>query len=847
MNVELGMAESYAVIIDGREVELPEGRSLLAGALEAGIYIPHLCFHRDLPPASLSRPAEAVWRDGRRIVSDGGDEPHEGCGLCLVEVEGEDEPRSSCDLPVAPGMVITTTSPDLVNRRQQRLAAILAHHPHACITCAQKEGCSREPCSTNVAVEERCCPLLGRCELEKLAMFIGVPGDTQRYVPRGLESESFGELFVFDAELCVACLRCVRMCADVKGVEALGFVCCEGEKLVGRAGPTDREDQCRFCGACVEVCPTGALLDREAHSGAREEWLVPCGSSCPADVDVPRFLRAVADNRLEEAARISLDRLPLPNSLGRVCFHPCEDDCRRAELGGPLSVCRLRRHVFDRVGVPDGTWPTNGNGTRVAVIGSGPAGLAAAHFLRRLGREVTIFEAEPEAGGMLRYGIPQYRLPRTTLDKDLQLLTHQGIEIRTNSALGREVNLDDLRESGFSAVILAAGAGAAKTLSLPGDDLDGVLAGVGFLHDVSDGDVPTAEVAGRRVLVIGGGNVAVDAARSALRLGAASVVMACLETPDEIPAYPEEVESALAEGIEILHSWGPEHILGKKGRVRAVRLVRCASVFDEAGRFAPSFDQTITREVAADAVIVAIGQEVQPETRKLPDLDFAAAGFLRVDTKNPTAGAADVFACGDLALGPSSVVRAVASGRRAAEAADLFLGGSGDIPSILEPEEPHQWIGPAVGFASRVRAEPATEPASVRIGGFTEVESTLESARVLEEAGRCLQCDLRLRISAPFLPPPPWLELSEEAVAKIPALAGVYQLLGADKVATKIVGIADLAQGLRGELGTADPAPFFVYESDPMYTKRESELIQQFLAVHGRMPSGGEDDLDDLF
>jgi len=842
----LGMAETYAVTIDGREIELPEGRSLLAGALEAGIYIPHLCFHRDLPPARDARPAEAVYRGGEQITADGS-EDKPGCGLCVVEVEGEVEPVASCALEVRAGMVVRTTGARIEELRRQRLAHILAHHPHACITCAQKEGCSREPCSTNVAVEERCCPLLGRCELEKVAAYIGVPGDTPRYVPRGLESETFGELYAFDAELCVACLRCVRVCSDVKGVEALGFVYRDGDKVVGRTGPTDREDQCRFCGACVEVCPTGALLDREAHSGAREEWLVPCGSSCPAGVDVPRFLRAVAGGRLEEAARISLDRLPLPNVLGRVCFHPCEDGCRRTELGGPLSVCRLRRHVFDQVDFPDEIWPTNGNGRRVAVIGSGPAGLAAAHFLRRLGRKVTIFEAESEAGGMLPYGIPEYRLPRATLDKDLQLLMRQGIEIRTDSALGREVILDNLRESGFSAVVLAAGAGAAKNLRIPGSDLGGVLAGVPFLHDVANSVDQSSELVDRTVLVIGGGNVAVDAARSALRLGAASVTMACLEAADEMPAYPEEVEAALAEGIEILHSWGPECFLGEEERVSAVRLARCASVFDEAGRFAPSFDETTTREVAADTVIVAIGQEVGPDLRQLPGLEFAADGFLRVDTENPTAGAVDVFACGDLALGPSSVVRAVASGRRAAEAADRYLGGAGEIPSILEPEEPDQWIGTDDGFGSRARAQPGIAPAATRIRGFTEVESTLESVRALEEAGRCLQCDLRLRISAPFLPPPPWFELTEEMVAKIPAIEGVYQLLGDDRVATKIVGTADLARALREELTADSPPQRFVWESDPMYTKRESELIQQFLAEHGRMPSGGEDDMDDLF
>ena len=832
--------------IDGREVELPEGSSLLAGALEAGIYIPHLCFHRDLPPARDAQPAEAVYRGGERIEDDGS-EGKPGCGLCVVEVEGETEPAPSCALEVRAGMVVRTTSARIEELRQQRLADLFAHHPHACVTCAQKEGCSREPCSTNVPVDERCCPLLGRCELEKVATNIGVPGDTPRYVPGGLGSETFGELYTFDAEMCVACLRCVRVCANLKGIEALGFVYRDGDKVVGRTGPTDRETECRFCGACVEICPIGALLDREAGSGAREGWLVPCRSSCPAGVDVPRFLRAVADGQLEEAARVSLDRLPLPNSLGRVCFHPCEDGCRRAEFGGPLSVCRLRRHVFDRIGVPEEVWPTHGNGSRVAIVGSGPAGLAAAHFLRRLGRGVTIFEAEPEAGGMLRYGIPEYRLPRATLDKDLQLLTRQGIEIRTDSALGRDWVLDDLREQGYSALILAAGAGAAKALSLPGNDLDGVFAGVDFLHEAADGVVPSNEVVDRTVLVIGGGNVAVDVARSALRLGASSVIVACLETADEMPAYPEEVESALAEGVEILHSWGTERILGEEERVCAARLVRCVTVFDDSGRFAPTLDPATTREVAADTVVVAIGQDVLPEMRKLPDLDFAADGFLRVDAENPTAGAADVFACGDLAMGPSSVVRAVASGRRAAEAVDRYLGGAGEVPSILDPEEPDQWIGPDDGFATRTRAQPGIAPAATRIDGFAEVESALDTVGAAVEAGRCLQCDLRLRISAPFLPPPPWLDLTEEAVAEIPAVEGVYQLLGDDRVATKIAGTADLARALRVELAADSPAPRFVWESDPMYTKRESELIQQFLAEHGRMPSGGEDDLDDLF
>lgn len=841
-------SRTIEISVDGGPLSVRGDANLLVAALEAGVYIPHLCHHPDLPSFRAAQPTNVVFRAGERIE---GDEAamFEGCGLCAVEVAGQAEPRLACELPVSPGLAVRTATPELVALRRAKLAKILTTHPHACITCAQSQGCSREPCSTSVALAERCCPLLGRCELEKLARHIGVPPDTPRYVPRGLPAVTDDPLIAWAPELCVSCLRCVRACSDLKDVGAMSFVRREGQVIVGLVAADRLAAGCRYCGACIEVCPTGALIDRAAVTAEREARLVPCRTSCPAGMDVPRFLRAVAGGLLEEAARVALDRLPLPNVLGRICFHPCEDDCRRRELGGALSVCRLRRQVFDTVSELAPPWPSQpSSGKRVAVIGAGPAGLAAAHFLRRLGHEVTVFEAEAGAGGMLRHGIPAYRLPREVLDRDLTLLAAWGIEFRFGMALGRDASLNDLKPQSFAAIVLAVGAGAAKALPVAGATLEGVLPGVDFLRDVAAGRLVAPAFAGRTVLVIGGGNVAVDTARSALRLGASSVTLACLETAEEMPAYRGEIAAARQEGVSILTSWGVGELLGANGAVRGALLVRCLSVFDGEGRFAPRLDPATAQEVGADAVIVAIGQEVDRAfaTAGEVGLAFRGDGLLGVAPGRMETDLAGVFACGDVILGPSSVVRSIANGRRAAEAVDRFLGGSGEVPSILEQERPDQRIGPSEGFAARERAALPELPPAERIASFAEVELTLEAEHARIEAGRCLQCDLRLLLCAPALPPPPWRSLAAAALVEVPASEGVYQLLGEDLLAVKIAGTPSLREALAQELARDTHPPYFLFEVDPMFTKRESELIQQFLSLHGHMPTG-DADLDDLY
>lgn len=340
--------------------------------------------------------------------------------------------------------------------------------------------------------------------------------------------------------------------------------------------------------------------------------------------------------------------------------------------------------------------------------------------------------------------------------------------------------------------------------------------------------------------------MAIDAARTARRLGAERVTLICLERGEEVPVHPDELRAARVEGVEVREGWGPGKFWGANGRVHGVYCVRCTSVLDDSGRFAPRFDEDTVFEIETTAVILAIGQEVDQRLRDLPGLAFKEDGFLMVDPETLSTGEDGVFASGDLVLGPSSVVRAVASGRRAAAAIDRYLGGSGEIPSLLEPEDPALWIGRREGFAEEPRSRPEQIPARERIQDFAEVEATLVSSEARAEAARCLQCDLRLRLSDPVLPPLPWLEFNEDAVASVPEVEGVYQLLGSDRIPCKIAGTPNLAQALREELSAGSNLPYFIYDEDPMYTKRESELIQQFLARHGRMPQG-DDDLDDLF
>ncbi|UCG45439.1 MAG: FAD-dependent oxidoreductase, partial [Candidatus Bathyarchaeota archaeon] len=426
----------------------------------------------------------------------------EGCRLCLVQVEGQAHLVLSCCTPVSGGMKITTENEQIREARKIELKRILAKHPHACLICAQKGGCTTEPCSTNVPEKERCCPQFGNCELERVAEYISIREDTPHYLPQGLPIVEDEPLFLRDYNLCIGCTRCVRACQDLRGVKALGFIFQGGEAVVGSIGSTLLDSDCRFCGACVEVCPTGALRDKELETAKREAELVPCKSACPAGVDVPRYVQLVSEDRFAEAAAVIREKLPLPNVLAHACSRPCETVCRRLKINEAVGIRWLKRCAMEN-DVEDWTkrlTAVKSSGKKIAIVGSGPAGLSAAYYLARLGHAVTIFEARPELGGMMRYGVQEYRLPTEIVDKDIQGIANLGVDIKTNMTLGKTLTFEVLKERGFDAILLAVGLHQSRKLRVDGANLSGVVGGLDFLRAFRLGK--PVEVSGR-ALVIG--------------------------------------------------------------------------------------------------------------------------------------------------------------------------------------------------------------------------------------------------------------------------------------------------------------------------------------------------------
>lgn len=479
-----------------------------------------------------------------------------------------------------------------------------------------------------------------------------------------------------------------------------------------------------------DIC--GALVgENRYHSilGAARMAHTPCSTHCPAETDIPDYLESIRSGDLNTAASILLKNNPFPAITGRVCPHYCQEGCNRKEFDQAVSIREVERTLGDYILQHKERFfqpPAVESGKQVAVVGSGPGGLAAAVFLRRAGHRVTIFERQEKAGGMLAYSIPAYRLPAETVEQTIECLETMGIEIRCGVEIGKDIPYHDLQAQ-HNAVFLASGAWGTPKIGL--EDEVRARSGLDFLKAIREG---LRETPGQNVVVIGGGNVAVDVAISARRLGAGRVTLICLETREEMPALEAELEQALEEGIAVMNSWGPKRVIVQDGRVAGLELVHCSAVFDAEGRFAPQFDPQQVKQVETDAVLMAVGQ--RPETAFLPGA-VLSRGWLAVGEESGATALEGVFGGGD-AVRTANVIDAVAAAHRAARSMHVYLTGE-TLPEpavqrglvTFDPRSPALAVGVALP-AAKLEARWIDR----------EDRGSLPQALAEAEARRCLNC-----------------------------------------------------------------------------------------------------------
>ncbi len=603
--------------------------------------------------------------------------------------------------------------------------------------------------------------------------------------------------FHFDQGLCVNCCTCVVACKDWHDVPAGPASYVRIRKIEKGKYPEvsvhSMFDACRHCAdpVCAAVCPAGAISKRESdgvvladRGKCREaarcgliagyepplkvpmgERQAPCQVTCPVHLQVPAYMALVARGRLAEALEVIRRRMPLPSVCGRICNHPCEAECSRARLDEPLAIAAVRRFVADHAGdkaavqgpaaavhaagAPDpagdeGPVPRPAQkGPKVAVIGSGPAGLAAAYDLVRKGYGVTVFEALPVAGGMLAVGIPEYRMPRAALQRDIDYIVKQGVEIRTGAPMGPGLGFDDLARLGYSATFLAIGSHRGVQLKIPGLDADAAraLTGVDFLRDVNTGRA--APMTGRRVLVLGGGNVAIDCARTALRLGASESHLACVESRANMPAFSDEIEQAEQEGVILHPARAFSRVICGDASATGMECLDVASMeFDAQGVLHLESVRGSEQVITCDTIIMAVGQA--------PDLAFLNAmgglrltgrGAIDVDPETMETSRPGVFAGGDAVAPAGTVIQAIAAGQKAAVYIDRYLKGEvlrGGAAPAVSASQIRVDIPPETAKAPR-QPMPALE-AERRLAGFGEVALGFDQAAAQAEAARCLNC-----------------------------------------------------------------------------------------------------------
>ena len=480
----------------------------------------------------------------------------------------------------------------------------------------------------------------------------------------------------------------------------------------------------------------------EGKSGAEKQETSPCKVECPARNDVQGYVGLAAKGKYEEAIQLIKKTSPFPSVCGRVCPHPCESKCNRDQIDDPVAIQSIERFLADQdfsSGKPYVPEVKEVRDEKIAVIGSGPAGLAAAYFLAKEGYKVSVFEKLPVAGGMMAVGIPEYRLPKDILSAEIKIIQDMGVEIKTGVTFGKDIGLESLKKDGYKAFFLATGLHQNRLLDAEKKDMDGVLKGIDFLRDVSLGNSVSL---GKRVIVIGGGNVAIDVALTSIRKGAKEVSLVCLEQRDEMPAWEHEIQMALEEGVKIVNGFGPNKFLEKKGKFSGIEFKRCLSVFDDQCIFNPQYDPKDLKKMEGETAIIAIGQAADLSFADKQGIPVSSAGSLEADPMTLQTPIEGVFAGGDVYYGPKTVAEAIGSGKEAAVSIARYLKGldlragrdlrDTKLTPITEPQK--EKYDPAA------RAQmPRLEPKK-RMTNFNEVHLGFTEDMAVQEAKRCISC-----------------------------------------------------------------------------------------------------------